>query len=123
MAGGGGRRERADKHERRQSRQPAQMANADPQAVHKAFAMLFRLAGGIACIIILTEFVNWLASSKPVPLSFYKKDLFIISIWFFVVNGIYIGLFKKKSNDTKPKVYDIKVSILAWRLFWVAFEK
>lgn len=49
-------------------------------------------AAGIAVTIILTESINGLATSQPVPISFYTKDLFIISIWFFVVNGIYIGL-------------------------------
>lgn len=47
---------------------------------------------GAAATILLTELVNWLATSAPVPASFYTKDLPIISIWFFVVNGIYIGL-------------------------------
>ncbi len=47
---------------------------------------------GSVTIILLTELENWLASNKPVPLSFYTNDIFIISIWFFVVNGIYIGL-------------------------------
>jgi LytTr DNA-binding domain len=54
--------------------------------------IILTLVAGITSIIILTEFVNWLAKSKPVPASFYKEDIFIISIWFFVVNGIYIGL-------------------------------
>jgi DNA-binding LytR/AlgR family response regulator len=54
--------------------------------------IILTLFAGLASIIILTEFVNWLAKSKPVPASFYKEDIFIISIWFFVVNGIYIGL-------------------------------
>ena len=81
--------------------------------------LILTLAGGIACIIILTEFVNWLASSKPVPLSFYKKDLFIIAIWFFVVNGIYIGLYyyqqwqdseQKRKNESEMKTNGFKVS-------------
>jgi hypothetical protein len=47
---------------------------------------------GLAIISVLTELVSWLAKGKPAPLSFYAIDLFIIGIWFFVMNGIYIGL-------------------------------
>jgi DNA-binding LytR/AlgR family response regulator len=47
---------------------------------------------GLAVISLLTELVSWIAKGKPAPLSFYTIDLFIISIWFFVVNGIYAGL-------------------------------
>src|SRR4051794_30694143 len=43
---------------------------------------------GVGAIIILTELVNWIATDHAVPTSFYTKDLLIISIWFFVVNGI-----------------------------------
>ena len=54
--------------------------------------LILTLLAGIGSIIIVTEFVNWLATSKPVPRSFYTSDILIISIWFFVVNGIYIGV-------------------------------
>ncbi|WP_266365688.1 LytR/AlgR family response regulator transcription factor [Tellurirhabdus rosea] len=47
---------------------------------------------GLAVISLLTELVSWIALGKPAPLIFYTRDLFIISIWFFVINGIYIGL-------------------------------
>lgn len=58
-----------------------------------AIQLILTLLAGIGCIIIVTEFVNWLATAKPVPSSFYTTDIFIISIWFFVVNGIYIGVY------------------------------
>ena len=48
---------------------------------------------GLAIIIVLTLFINWIASDKPVPLNFYEYDLFIFLIWFLVLNGIYIGLY------------------------------
>jgi hypothetical protein len=54
--------------------------------------LLLTLIAGCGTIIFLTESVNWIATSHPVPRSFYTTDIFIISIWFFVVNGIYIGL-------------------------------
>jgi len=47
---------------------------------------------GLAIISFLTELTSWIAKGKPAPLDFYTVDLFIISIWFFVINGIYIGL-------------------------------
>lgn len=51
------------------------------------------LLAGLALIILLTELVNKIATSKPVPREFYTTDIFIIAIWFFVVNGIYIGVY------------------------------
>jgi len=47
--------------------------------------------GGLALIIITTEIINWIVKDEPVPASFYKLDIFIFLIWFFVINGIYIG--------------------------------
>jgi len=47
---------------------------------------------GLFIISILTELVSLIAKGKPAPLKFYTIDLFIISIWFFVINGIYLGL-------------------------------
>ena len=47
---------------------------------------------GLSIIILLTEMVSWIAKGKPAPLDFYTIDVFIISIWFFVINGIYTGL-------------------------------
>jgi DNA-binding LytR/AlgR family response regulator len=43
-------------------------------------------------IILLTELENAIARDKPVPESFYEFDIFIFISWFFVINGIYIGL-------------------------------
>jgi len=48
---------------------------------------------GLFIIISLTEIVSWIARGKPAALNFYTIDIFIISIWFFVINGIYAGLF------------------------------
>lgn len=48
---------------------------------------------GLLIISLLTELVSWVAKGRPAPLNFYTHDLFIIGIWFFVVNGIYIGLY------------------------------
>lgn len=47
---------------------------------------------GLVIISLLTELVSWIAKGKPAPLHFYTIDLVIISIWFFVINGIYLGI-------------------------------
>ncbi len=47
---------------------------------------------GLFVIALLTELVSWIAKGKSAPLSFYTVDLIIISIWFFVINAIYMGL-------------------------------
>jgi hypothetical protein len=47
---------------------------------------------GLAFIIITTEILNAFLKENPVPESFYLFDVFIFLIWFFVINGIYIGL-------------------------------
>ena len=54
--------------------------------------LLLTTVTGLLIIILLTELVNWIARDKPVPLSFYLFDVFIIAIWFLVINGIYIGM-------------------------------
>ncbi|MBX2913783.1 MAG: LytTR family transcriptional regulator DNA-binding domain-containing protein [Cyclobacteriaceae bacterium] len=48
---------------------------------------------GLFIISILTEVVSLVAKGKMAPSEFYLFDLFIIWIWFFVVNGIYLGLY------------------------------
>lgn len=48
---------------------------------------------GLLVIAAATELVSWIAKGEPAHKSFYAVDLFIISIWFFVINGIYIGLY------------------------------
>jgi len=47
---------------------------------------------GLLIIILLTELESLIARGHTAPLSFYLFDIFIICIWFFVINGIYIGM-------------------------------
>jgi DNA-binding LytR/AlgR family response regulator len=54
--------------------------------------LVFTSAIGILIIIILTEVVNSIAKNSPVPSGFFEYDIFIFLIWFFVLNGIYVGL-------------------------------
>lgn len=56
------------------------------------FQLVSTLFIGLFIISALTELVSLIAKGKPAPLNFYTIDLFIISIWFFVINGIYLGL-------------------------------
>jgi len=53
--------------------------------------LLVTTIAGMLVIIGLTEAVNYCFGRKPVPRSFYTKDILIFLIWFFVVNAIYIG--------------------------------
>ncbi len=48
---------------------------------------------GLAVIILSTEILNWILKGTPMPASFYRFDIFIFLIWFFVINGIYIGIY------------------------------
>ncbi|HEX4372943.1 MAG TPA: LytTR family DNA-binding domain-containing protein [Puia sp.] len=53
--------------------------------------LLLTSIAGLATIIITTEILNAIASDKPVPSGFFSFDIFIFLIWFFVINGIYVG--------------------------------
>lgn len=59
--------------------------------------ILLQLVGttiiGLFIISILTEAVSLIARGRLAPSEFYLFDLFIIGIWFLVVNGIYLGLY------------------------------
>jgi DNA-binding LytR/AlgR family response regulator len=57
-----------------------------------AFQLFSTTVTGLLIISVLTELVSWLARGRPAPLHFYTRDLVIISVWFLVINGIYIGL-------------------------------
>lgn len=54
-------------------------------------AAITTLAGD-AVIIIQTLIMHYLFRDTPFPMSFFTMDMVIISIWFLVVNGVYIGL-------------------------------
>jgi hypothetical protein len=55
--------------------------------------LIATLVLGLGIISLLTELTSWVANREPAPLHFYSVDLFIIGIWFFFVNGIYVGLY------------------------------
>jgi uncharacterized membrane protein YvlD (DUF360 family) len=60
---------------------------------------------GLIIISVLTEIVSWIAKGRSAPLNFYTFDLFIIGIWFFVINGVYVGIYYfniwKQTEETR----------------------
>lgn len=50
-------------------------------------------ATGLFIIAASTELISWIARKKPAGSDFYTMDLLIIGIWFFVINGVYIGIY------------------------------
>lgn len=56
------------------------------------YQLVITSVAGLLIIILLTELVSWIARGRPALLNFYLFDIFIILIWFFVINGIYIGM-------------------------------
>ncbi|MGC3943222.1 MAG: LytTR family DNA-binding domain-containing protein [Chryseolinea sp.] len=55
--------------------------------------LIVTVVSGLVVIAVLTEVASLIAKGKTAPLNFYTVDLVIISIWFFVINGIYVALF------------------------------
>ncbi|MEM9389859.1 MAG: LytTR family DNA-binding domain-containing protein [Bacteroidota bacterium] len=45
---------------------------------------------GLLVIIVLTEIVSWVFRGRPALPNFYHRDIFIISVWFLVINAYYI---------------------------------
>ncbi|HUR11071.1 MAG TPA: LytTR family DNA-binding domain-containing protein [Flavitalea sp.] len=54
--------------------------------------LVLTTTAGMLIIISLTELASWIVKGRAAPLNFYLFDIFIIVIWFFVINGIYIGM-------------------------------
>ena len=54
--------------------------------------LLLTCITGLLVIILLTELASWIVKGRPAITSFYLFDLFIILIWFIVINGIYVGM-------------------------------
>ncbi|WP_113925397.1 LytR/AlgR family response regulator transcription factor [Cognataquiflexum aquatile] len=55
--------------------------------------MISTTIAGLAFLALSTEFLSILIKGETAPIHFYTKDLVIISIWFFVINGYYVGMF------------------------------
>jgi hypothetical protein len=68
--------------------------------------LLFTSVAGMLVIILLTELVSWIARGRPALSNFYFFDIFIILIWFFVINGIYVGMhyyYQWKHSETQRR--------------------
>lgn len=63
---------------------------------------------GLTVIILLTELVSWIARGRPALPNFYTTDLFIISIWFLVINAFYVVLhFHKEWQQSQQQHEDL----------------
>ena len=71
---------------------------------------------GISFIALTTELVSWIFKGRPAAISFYSIDLLIISIWFLVINGVYVGIifYKEweKNQDQIAKTNDSALGML-----------
>src|SRR5688500_1613673 len=47
---------------------------------------------GMFIIVALTVIIHYAFTDRPMPGSFFSYDIFIISVWFLVINGIYIAI-------------------------------
>ncbi|AEV97050.1 hypothetical protein A4D02_18220 [Niastella koreensis] len=54
--------------------------------------LVLTTVAALSIIIIATESINAALKDTPVPVSFYRVDIFIFMIWSIVINGIYVGL-------------------------------
>jgi hypothetical protein len=77
------------------------------------------MIAGMSVIIVLTLASHVMFSSGPFPLSFFSYDVFIISVWFLVFNGVYISLYffrewrsaeNKRIEENKVKTGGLKVT-------------
>lgn len=76
------------------------------------------LISGMGVIIILTIAIHFIVKGGPMPMGFFSYDIFIISVWFLVVNGIYTGIHfyrewqaaeEKRMEENKVKMGGLKV--------------
>jgi hypothetical protein len=66
---------------------------------------------GLLFIALTTEILSLLVKNEFAPLDFYTKDLFIISVWFLVINGYYIGMYffrEWQKSISFSKTLDVK---------------
>lgn len=61
---------------------------------------------GASIIILTTELLSWLVKGQGAYGSFYTQDMLIISIWFLVINGLYIGLHYYREWQSLSKKLD-----------------
>jgi DNA-binding LytR/AlgR family response regulator len=54
--------------------------------------LITTVIAGMAIIVMITIILHYTFHDGPVPREFFTFDIFIISVWFLVINGIYIAL-------------------------------
>lgn len=66
------------------------------------------LFAGIFVIVLLTTFLHLLfKGGQPFPVSFFSRDILIISVWFLVLNGVYISMdFYREWNASQKKRFE-----------------
>lgn len=76
------------------------------------------LISGMGVIIGLTIIIHLILKGGPIPGEFFSFDIFIISVWFLVVNGIYVGMHfyrewqiaeQKRLEENKVKAGGLRV--------------
>jgi hypothetical protein len=80
--------------------------------------LIITVVAGIFFLITSTMILHYATSDHPIPSSFFTYDLPIISVWFLVINGIYVGYYfflqwdaaeKKRNEENKIRTGGIKV--------------
>lgn len=75
--------------------------------------VVFTTAVGLFIIAATTELLSWAVTGEPAISKFYFFDLFIISIWFYVINGFYIGVHYFNNLRLREKEMENKKQTLA----------
>jgi hypothetical protein len=57
-----------------------------------AVQITLTLFAGLSTIALLTVIIHYSLKGGPFPVSFFSYDILIISVWFLVLNGVYISL-------------------------------
>jgi hypothetical protein len=52
----------------------------------------------LAIVILLTELINLMLTSKPVPVEVYTHHIWLFAIWNIIFNGIYIAMYFFQSS-------------------------
>jgi hypothetical protein len=65
-----------------------------------AIQMITTMIVGLGFLALSTELLSVLIKGETAPIHFYTKDLVIISIWFFVINGFYVGMFFFRQSES-----------------------
>lgn len=66
---------------------------------------------GLFFIALTTEILSLTVKNEWSPLEFYTQDLLIISIWFLVINGFYVGMYFYRQWQQNLPLADSKPSI------------